>query len=830
MRKILVRLGITFAVVLLLLAGAAGTVLWQLHASLPRLDGTVALPGFQNPVRITRDALGVPDILASNRVDASRALGFVHAQERFFQMDLLRRRGAGELAALFGPPLVEHDQATRRHQLRLAARATVDRLSPFHRDVLNAYTEGVNAGLNDLGARPPEYLLLRKKPEPWRAEDALLVGYAMFFTLQDTDGNDETTRLALQEALPKAVFDFFFPDGSDWDAPIDDSKIPAAPLPGPDVFDLISKPKPTALRIPVADGDGSAEFTRHPTRCLGPDKLSSVGGDSENGIPAGREPELVPGSNSWGVDGQSSTTGSAIVANDMHLDLGMPNIWFRVSLRWHLEDNRMRRMVGVSLPGVPFLIIGSNGDIAWGFTNATIDTTDRVILELDPADPSRYRTPEGWKTLETVHETIEVSGESPHSFTFQKSIWGPVLSSRDPRIQHAAQWIGHAPDAINLGLVDLESAGSTAEALDLAPGCHVPMQNFLVGDSKGNLGWTLIGLVPKRVGFEGRIPTSWADGTRRWEPSAASDQRPRFLATPGQRLWTANNRIVGTDHYMELGGALTDGGARARQIRDDLRALPAKTDEAGLLSIHRDDRALFLERWQRLVLDLLAQPGDRTNALEWAQARAAVSTWGGHAAIDSVGYRLVRGFRLRALEGIYAPILAHSGLDPSRISVDGARSEHAFWTLVEAKPRHLLDPKFLTYDALLGSALDQVLTDLKRQGIPLEQATWGSRNRSRIQHPISRAVPKLAPYLDMVSIPLPGDDHMPRVQGPGFGASERFVVSPGHEERGIFHMPGGQSGHFLSAYYRAGHEAWVNVEPTPLLPGPTQHTLVLQPN
>lgn len=830
MRKLLVRLGITFAVVLLLLAVAGGAVLWQLRASLPRLDGTVALPGFQKPVQITRDALGVPDILASNRVDASRALGFIHAQERFFQMDLLRRRGAGELAALFGPPLVEHDQAARRHQLRQAALATVERMPPSHRDVLNAYTEGVNAGLNDLGARPPEYLLLRKTPALWRAEDSLLVGYAMFFTLQDTDGNDETTRVALQEALPKAVFDFFFPDGSDWDAPIDGSEIPAAPLPGPDVFDLTSKSNTTATaqRIPVADG--STKTIRHLTRCLGADQPSPIGVASEKCDPASREPELVPGSNSWGVDGQSSVTGSAIVANDMHLDLGMPNIWFRVSLRWHLEENRMRRMVGVSLPGVPFLIIGSNGDIAWGFTNATLDTTDRVILELDPADPSRYRTPEGWKTLETVRETIEVSGESSRSFTFQKSIWGPVLPSRDPRKPHAAQWIGQAQDAINLGLVDLESARSTAEALDFAPGCHVPMQNFLVGDSKGNLGWTLIGLVPKRVGFEGRIPTSWADGTRRWEPSPASDPRPRFLASPGQRLWTANNRIVGTDHYMKLGGALTDGGARARQIRDDLRALPTKTDEAGLLSIHRDDRALFLERWQKLLLDLLTQPGDRTNAFEWGQARTAVSNWGGHAAVDSVGYRLVRGFRLRALDRVYAPFLAYSGLDPARFSVDGARSEHAFWTLVEAKPRHLLDPRFVTYDALLVSALDQVLSDLNRQGIPLEQATWGSRNRSRIQHPISRAVPRLAPYLDMVSIPLPGDDHMPRVQGPGFGASERFVVSPGHEERGIFHMPGGQSGHFLSAYYRAGHDAWVNVEPTPLLPGPTQHTLVLQPN
>ncbi len=797
MRKFLFRLGILGGCLLLLVLVVAVALIGLLRASLPQFDGTRDLAGLQSPVQITRDALGVPEILASNRVDASRALGFLHAQERFFQMDLLRRRGAGELAALFGPALLEHDREVRRHQLRAAARDAVRRLSDAHRAILDAYVDGVNAGLGALGARPPEYFLLRSKPAPWQPEDSLLVGYAMFFTLQDPTAAHERLPATNNFAFPAAALQFFRPDGSDWDAALDDTRIPSAPMPGPDVIDF------TKLPVERTTAEARPEFTP--------------------------EPELVPGSNSWGVEGGSSATGAAIIANDMHLDLGLPNIWFRVSLRWTDATGNPRRMVGASLPGVVALIVGSNGRIAWGFTNATLDSTDRVLLEIDPTDPTRYRTPEGWKTLEVVQETLAIHGAPAQTLTFQKTIWGPVLSGPNDAQPFAVRWIAHDPSAINLGLVDLESANSTAEAIAIAPNCHVPMQNFLVGDSEGRLAWTLIGLVPNRVGLDGKEPRSWADGECRWSSSPGMDHRPHFIASRAQRLWTANNRILGTQGYLALGGFQTDGGARARQIRDDLLALPATTDEAGLLSIYRDDRALFLQRWQELLMQVLDQPADGTNAQRWAEARGAVKDWGGRAAPDSVGYRLVRAFRFRVLERIYEPVLRMAEREFAGFDTAGERVEAPFWALVAAEPRHLLNPRFASFQALFANAFDSVLSELDRQNAPIAQATWGARNTSRIQHPISRAVPQLARLLDLPSVPLPGDDRMPRVQGPSFGASERMVVSPGHEERGLFHMPGGQSGHFLSPYYRAGHEAWVNVDPTPLLPGAPRHTLVLAP-
>lgn len=820
MRKFLVRCFFALGFLVLLLALVAGFVVWRIRASLPRLDGRQPVRGLTAEVRVTRDALGVPEITGTNRLDVSRALGFVHAQERYFQMDLLRRRGAGELAELIGPALIDHDEDVRRHQLRASAREGVRQLPPKHRALLDAYVEGVNAGLAALAAAPPEYLLLRTDPKPWLPEDSLLVGYAMFFTLQDPAAAHEQAPPKQANSLPAEVRSFFRPNGSDWDAALDDTTFPSAPIPGPDLIDFSKIPSP------IRSADSPSAPSRQ--RPEGVARLLRSPFVADAAL-AEFESEPVPGSNSWGVDGASSITGSAIIANDMHLDLGLPNIWFRACLRWHDETGNPRLMVGASLPGVPALIIGSNGRIAWGFTNATLDSTDLVRIEVDRADATRYRTAKGWKTFEKIVETISVRGESTRIMTFEKTIWGPVLPSKNRDELFAIRWIAHDPGAINLGLLDLESASSVDEALTLAPNCHIPMQNFLVGDRSGKLAWTLIGLLPNRVGFDGKAPTSWAGGTHFWKPSHDANQRPRWIAESGQRLWTANNRILGSPEYLGLGGFLTDAGARGRQIRDDLRALPAKTDEAGLLTIHRDDRALLLERWQRLLLEVLNQPAPAAHAQAWAEAQKAVAQWGGRASVDSVGYRLVRAFRLHALARVYAPVQKWDPHGLHGFDYQSERAERPFWALAEAQSRHLLDPKFESYPALYREAMEAVLADLASQKLSVAEATWGARNRSRIQHPISRAVPKLAPYLDMASVPLPGDDRMPRVQGQSFGASERMIVSPGHEERGIFHMPGGQSGHFLSPYYRAGHEAWVQVEPTPLLPGTTQHTLVLQP-
>lgn len=798
----------------ILATGAVG--MWvALRGSLAALDGETALGGLSAPTRIERDALGVPTVRASNRVDAARALGFLHAQERFFQMDLLRRRGAGELAGLFGPALVDHDSWVRRHGLRAVARASLEQMPARHRELLEAYVAGVNGGLSALGARPPEYLLLGVRPAPWRAEDSLLVGAAMFFSLQDDRGSNDRRRGAVSRALPAAVEAFFFPDASAWDAPLDGTELPESAIPGPEAMNFAEGSVAAAVRLARAEETAGGGW-------VGPRRDQAAGEGSEGG--------WVPGSNSWGVGGEHSGTGSAMVADDMHLDLAVPNTWFRVMLRWRDETAAEAWVVGVSLPGVPAVIVGSNGSIAWAFTNAEVDTVDVVVLETDPADADRYRTPEGWRSFEVAEENLEVRGEAPRVLKFQRTLWGPVLPDEPTGLRYAARWVVHQAGALNLRLLDLENVRDAASALALAPECGVPVQNFLVGDREGSLGWTLIGRLPKRVGFDGRRPVSWADGGCRWDGWVAPADYPRFGPSKGGRLWTANNRILGSPEYLRLGPWSTDMGARARQIRDGLEVIARPVTELDLMRLQGDDRALFLTRWRDLLKNVLASSDPKNpRAAGWSAMLTEVEDWGGRAATNSVGYRLVRGFRGKVMQRLLEPVLARCRELDRAVDYGVGRQEGPAWTLLQKRPGHLLNPRFPTYDALLADAVDNLLEDLERQNLSVSAATWGERNQVRVQHPLSGAVPWLGRWLDMPVAPLPGDLHMPRVQGPRMGASQRLVVSPGHEASGLFHMPGGQSGHFLSPHYRAGHRAWERLEPQPLLPGAARHQLTLRP-
>jgi penicillin amidase len=268
-------------------------------------------------------------------------------------------------------------------------------------------------------------------------------------------------------------------------------------------------------------------------------------------------------------------------------------------------------------------------------------------------------------------------------------------------------------------------------------------------------------------------------------------------------------------------------GARAKQIRDGLFAKETFS-AAELMDIQLDNRAVFLDRWQKLALAALDDAALGKDPL-LREARGFIADWGGKAAVDSVGYRLVKGFRLATLDRAMAPLIAPAlKLDPKFRYSRVWQSEGPLWAMITAEPPHLLDPKFASWKALLADSIRAVVSELTKDGRKLALRTWGERNSARIQHPLSRAVPALARFLDMKQDPLPGDDHMPRVHSPSNGASERFVVSPGHEEQGYFHMPAGQSSHPLSPYFGAGHEAWLKGEKTPFLPGPTRYTLILK--
>ncbi|MGH7947177.1 MAG: penicillin acylase family protein, partial [Opitutaceae bacterium] len=364
------------SLIVLLTIVASFWVVARIRASLPQLEGTSNVSGLSAPVTIERDALGVPTLRAATRIDVSRALGWLHGQDRFFQIDVLRRVAAGELSELFGKRAIVRDRATRMHGFRALARTVVARLNPEQRTILDAYAEGVNAGLGALGERPFEYLVLRDQPQPWRPEDSILIIYAMTLDLQDEMGVYERSLMTLRDKFGPEGLAFFAPMMTPADAALDGTTAPLAPIPGPNVIDL--RRRKLGSKVEQLDPRLLESNSRFP---------AIARRDESFPFPVG-DPGMIPGSNAFALAGTHTASGAAMLANDMHLDHGVPTIWYRASLEY-----AGRKITGVTLPGTPAVVAGSNGSVAWGFTNAYVDTGDLVEVELNSVANTLYRAP-----------------------------------------------------------------------------------------------------------------------------------------------------------------------------------------------------------------------------------------------------------------------------------------------------------------------------------------------------------------------------------------------------------------------------------------------------
>ena len=780
-----------FSVVALLLLAAIVVSLWlMLRASLPNIDGEIVAAGLTANVTIERDEAGIPTITADNRADLAYATGFAHGQDRFFQMDLIRRQAAGELSELFGEIALDVDKRSRFHRFRTRARAVLERASPEGVELVESYAAGVNAGLASLGARPFEYLLLGAETEPWRGEDTVLVVYAMFVDLNDERAKNDVRRGLAHRALPPGVYDWLYPDGTSWDAP------------------LLGEPRGES-RPPSA----SVFSIRHVT---------------EEAPPSGeRGKKFLTGSNNWVVSGALTETGRALMSNDMHLGHRVPNIWYQ--LRLVVRGDDARDITGVSLPGTPFISAGSNGSVAWGFTNSYGDWSDAVLLRAG-ATPGTYRTPEGDREFEVHRERIEVKDGEAHVYEIRETIWGPVDDLIDyPDGEIAVSWTAHSAEALNLKMIALETAFTVGEALQIAATMGIPPQNFVTGDAGGNIGWTIAGQIPVKTDFNAMIPADWST-EHGWIGWLHPADYPRIVNPDSDRIWTANARVVDGEALEVIGDSGYDLGARARQIRDGL--LARDTFEAiDMLEIQYDDRAVFLERWRDLILELLTN--ERVaNDTELSEYREFVRDWIPRATPESVGYRLVRAFRLEVQAKVFHALMSpvRAGNDADVIPILSNQFEAVLWPILRERPEHLLPGRYENWDELLLDAIRSNLHwfhDNYEGG--LAERTWGEVNTASIRHPLSRSLSFASAWLDMPADRLNGDVDLPKAQSPAFGASQRFSVSPGDEENGLMQMPTGQSGHPLSPFYRKGHDDWVHGRPNPFLPGEPQHTLLLLP-
>lgn len=789
---------IAIAILAIAVLAAVGVYL-LLRASLPQLDGDIPLAGPAAATSIERDAAGVPTIKAQSRRDLAFATGFAHGQDRFFQMDLMRRAAAGELAELLGAAAVDADKRLRIHGFRRVAQQVVEQAAPADREILEAYVAGVNASLAKMAVRPWEYSVLRTRPRGWLAEDSVLTAFSMYLSLNDSTGAEELARSELHESLPPEVFAFLNPLGTEWDAPVVGGTWRAPSIPGAEIFDLRQQ---GAAR--------TAALLRPPSQL-------------------GYEEPPIVGSNSWAVAGTHAAHGAALLANDMHLGLRLPHVWYHARLVVAGGAETPRDLVGVTLPGLPIVVVGSNTHVAWGFTNSYGDWTDLVIVETDPAHADRYRVADSSEPFETRTETILVRGESPVTLEVKATRWGPIVNQDAAGRPLALAWTAHHPQATNIRMLDFETATNVEEMLLAANRAGAPVQNFVAADDRGRIGWSLMGQVPVRAGYDSTLPSSWRLPGTGWTGWRTPQEYPRIVDPAAGRLWTANARTIDADTWVAfLGDGGYDLGARAAQIRDDLLALP-NAGASDLVKIQIDDRALFLMRWRDLLLDLLDQQALADHPSR-VQARRAVEAWSAHASAADVGYRVTRAFRLQVRKDVFDALTAAARLKyPETRFTPSTQFEGALWQLVTQRPAHLLDPRYMRWEDALLASFDAAVDTLVKECGDIAQCTWGKQNTLRMRHPLSPALPFAARWLDMPADEMPGDSAMPRAQGPQFGASQRLVVSPGKEAEGYFQMPGGPVDHPLSPFYGAGHEAWVRGEPRPLLPGKAQHTLRLTP-
>ncbi|MBQ4863354.1 penicillin acylase family protein [Pseudoalteromonas sp. MMG013] len=755
---------ITAGLVLLALAATA-SLYGLLSLSLPALDGTGTSSAVIAPVQIERDSLGQVVITANSRDDAAYGLGFAHGQDRFFQMDLLRRNAAGELSELFGKAAINLDEKMRFHQLRKRSEKIVTQLPPGQRSILRAYAQGVNEGKAQVGFDSFEYLLTGASARPWKSEDSILAIFSMYLDLQSANFERDKALLYVDHIFGEEMRTFIL-QPSHYQAALDGSMIAK-----------VEKPIPTLERTGIQALIGEIGTTD------------------------------LYGSNNWAVTGTLTGTGKAMLSDDMHLGLAVPSIWYRSQLNYMMQGKTVQ-VTGVSLPGAPAIVVGTNDNIAWGFTNGYLDTADWIALS------------EQDKTWQE-EEHIQLPNQQSRRYSLLMSEYGPVKTFNGKK--YALSWVAHQPYAVNLKLLEMESLETVQAALALAPEVGIPVQNMLVVDSLGNAGWRPAGAIPARTN-----PVDTAEEAQNYSSQWQYNEetRPALFNPEDGKLWTANSRVVSVQQHKRYGDGGYALGARAVQIRDRLLA-QSQFNETDFNQLQQDNKALFLTRWHQHLVDLLSE--NETMKTRYARDLQHLAQWQACACETSVGYTLVKRFRESVIDSAFAPVEAKMKMSGASLRYIKRYLEPAIWQLIEKKPDSWLNHHD-NWSVLQRQAYENAKQKLSDEfGPDLENWQWGTVNALQIKHPFSKQLPILSRFLDMPIQPAFGDTFMPAVQGPSFGASQRFIAQPGMLGNAIMTMAGGQSGHPLSPFYRAGFDDYAQGKATALLPGMLTHSLTIKP-
>jgi penicillin G amidase len=822
-----------------------------LRDALPQLDGSISLSGLSAPVTVQRDAHGVPHLRASSLDDLVMAQGYVTAQDRLWQMDALRRHAAGNLAEILGATLIPHDRAQRTLQIRAAADRALVTLPPDQLHLLERYAAGVNASIAAQSAHLPlEFRLLRYEPAPWTPRDSLLIGLVMFQDLTNSFPT-QLNREALTALLPSHLVGDLYPVDSWRDHP------PAQPT-----IDLTAP----QLDIPDVPLDESQTKLRKPSLSTANlDDLIALQQTLKNPVCEG----CFAGSNDWVVSGTHTVTGKPLLSNDMHLAHNVPGIWYQADLEAPTANGELH-VAGVSLPGVPFIIVGHNAHVAWGFTNLGAEVQDVSIEHTrGSGNAMEYQSADNaWHPVIHQQELIHVKGAKDVLLDVLATQHGgmttPIVSGMFPSEKRSLSlhWTIYDPANITPSFFTVNAAIDGASLVSAFSTFGGPAQNVVYADDQGHIGYHAVGKIPIRGNIAtpspiSPVPSDALDATQEWVGTIPYDQLPRATDPPNGILATANARVTSDDYPYpitlnwaapyrneRIWKVLT---ARAIETKDKLTAADMLTLQT---DVYSDVDHVIAQRLA-YAIDHTTKPefsADKISAKRLHQAADLLRDWNGNVDADAAAPAIVVATRAALWPLLLDPQLRSQPEIKSELQPGGHRTGAALYTwgnkayaeewLIMHTPSRWLPSDYSTWDDLLTGAVSRALSD---NHAPADLSKWryGQFRPIDIEHPIYSQSPLLQRTLGLPTSPglqpQSGDDVTVKQVGRSFGPSERFTADLSDLDHSTLNLVLGESSNPLSAWFMDQWPAWYHGTTFPLpfshsaVDAAATHTLTLNP-
>jgi penicillin amidase len=816
-----ILLWIGFAVIIIF-ACVAGYAYFAARSALPQLDGRLQIHGLSAPVTVTRDAHGVPTIEAVNLDDVFFAQGYVTAQDRLWQMDVMRRFASGELSEILGEDTLQVDREQRILGLRAAAKKSLGMASPRDQWFFEAYARGVNAYIRTHGRRLPiEFRILKYVPQPWQPEDSIVIANQMVKDLNYHYFEDALSKEKILAKLGPELTADLYVNRSWHDRP---------PTVIREDLDQQQNNVGSSDEDDDNNSDDPAGDDNAVTRLRSSNRNSDRGPDKESS-----QPEGVPvnGSNNWVVSGAHTVTGKPLLSNDMHLGHQMPNLWYEAHLHAGSLD-----VAGVTLPGMPYVVVGHNQRIAWGFTNVGPTVTDVYIENFN--DHGAYQTPQGWTQPEHRAEVIHVKGKPDVSIDVKITRHGPVITELIPgeSRQLALRWTLY--DGLHIPFFDVNTAQNWQDFRHAFSLLDAPGQNVVYADVDGDIGYQTTGKVPIRAAGDGSLPVNAADNAHEWTGYIPYEKLPSIYNPPSGIIATANGRITpdGYPYSVSMEWEAPWRTARIYHVLESGRRL----SPADMLALQNDihsEAQLFVAERLVYAVDHAAKASPRAK-----QAADLMRNWDGRMLAFSAAPTLAEASIREVRRLLLEPRL---GLEPAGAKKNTTEEAALSWTtyswemrsvwlenILLHHPKKWLPEKFSNYDELLAAAVEAAVL-LPDSPKDLSSWSWGNFNAVEIQHPILGKIPVINRWAGPGLQPQAGSGYTVKAVSRHHGPSERFTANLADLDQSTLNVVTGQSGNFLSPYYIDQWKAWYEGSTfllpftSPAVEASKAHRLILEP-